>query len=156
MKPDPSYVSLHPDGSSLASGAITADSSRDRAVLARSTRAFLEFTDLLDVMIGAILPVLGVDFGRPDPKALWASTKVAVKNRTRLGDIAALLTGSATAATEERFEHPVTKGALVNLAAGAGPVDQPGSGLGFILSRSSVESEWVARSAACSRSPMRW
>ena len=84
-------------------------------------------------MIGAILPVLGVDFGRPDPKALWASTKVAVKNRTRLGDIAALLTGSATAATEERFEHPVTKGALVNLAAGAGPVDQPGSGLGFIL-----------------------
>ena len=84
-------------------------------------------------MIGAILPVLGVDFGRPDPKALWASAKVAVKNRSRLGDIAALLTGSATAAAEERFEHPVTKGALVNLAAGAGPVDQPGSGLGFTL-----------------------
>jgi phytoene dehydrogenase-like protein len=134
VKPDPSYVSLHPDGSSLA---IWRDNSRTAAEIARyssgDARAFLEFTDLLDVMIGAILPVLGVDFGRPDPKALWASMKVAVKNRTRLGDIAALLTGSATTAVEERFEHPVTKGALINLAAGAGPVDQPGSGLGFIL-----------------------
>ena len=134
VKPDPSYLSLHPDGSSLA---LWRDHKRTAAEIARysgaDARAFLEFTDLLDVMIGAILPVLGVDFGRPDPKALWASTKVAVKNRTRLGDIAALLTASATAATEERFEHPVTKGALVNLAARAGPVDQPGSGLGFTL-----------------------
>jgi phytoene dehydrogenase-like protein len=134
VKPDPSYVSLHPDGSSIA---IWRDKARTAAEIERYSRAdalgFLEFTDLLDVMIGAILPVLGVDFGRPDPRALWASTKVAAKNRTRLGDVAALLTGSATAAAEERFEHPVTKGALVNLAAGAGPVDQPGSGLGYIL-----------------------
>ena len=118
VKPDPNYVSLHPDGSSLA---LWRDHTRTAAEIERysraDARAFLEFTDLLDVMIGAILPVLGVDFGRPDPKALWASTKVAAKNRTRLGDIAALLTGSATAAAEERFEHPVTKGALVNLAA---------------------------------------
>jgi phytoene dehydrogenase-like protein len=134
VKPDPSYVSLHPDGSTLA---IWRDKAHTAAEIERyssaDARAFLEFTDLLDVMIGAILPVLGMDFSRPDPKALWASAKVAVKNRSRLGDIAALLTGSATAAAEERFEHPVTKGALVNLAAGAGPVDQPGSGLGFIL-----------------------
>jgi phytoene dehydrogenase-like protein len=134
VKPDPSYVSLHPDGSSLA---IWRDNARTAAEIEKysrgDARAFLEFTDLLDVMIGAILPVLGVDFGRPDPKALWASAKVAVKNRARLGDVAALLTGSATAAAEERFEHPVTRGALVNLAGGAGPVDQPGSGLGFTL-----------------------
>jgi phytoene dehydrogenase-like protein len=134
VKPDPGYVSLHPDGSSLA---IWRDKARTAAEIERysraDARAFLEFTDLLDVLIGAILPVLGVDFGRPDPRALWASTKVAARNRTRLGDIAALLTGSATVAAEERFEHPVTKGALVNLAGGAGPVDQPGSGLGYIL-----------------------
>ncbi|GMU79647.1 MAG: FAD-dependent oxidoreductase [Acidimicrobiia bacterium] len=134
VKPDPSYVSLHPDGSSLA---IWRDHARTAAEIERysraDARAFLEFTDLLDVMIGAILPVLGVDFGRPDPRALWASAKVATKNRARLGDIAALLTGSATAAASERFDHPVTRGAMVNLAAGAGPVDQPGSGLGFIL-----------------------
>ena len=134
VKPDPSYVSLHPDGSSLA---LWRDMTRTAAEIERysraDARAFLEFIDLLDVMIGAILPVLGVDFGRPDPKAVWASAKAAAKNRTRLGDIAALLTGSATVAAEERFEHPVTKGALLNLAAGAGPVDQPGSGLGFLL-----------------------
>jgi phytoene dehydrogenase-like protein len=134
VKPDPGYVSLHPDGSALA---IWRDKERTAAGIERysraDARAFLEFTDLLDVLIGAILPVLGVDFGRPDLKALWASTKLAAKNRTRLGDIAALLTGSATAAAEERFEHPVTKGAMVNLAAGAGPVDEPGSGLGYIL-----------------------
>jgi phytoene dehydrogenase-like protein len=134
VKTDPAYVSLHPDGSSLA---LWRDLARTAAEIGRysraDARAFLEFTDLLDVVIGAVLPVLGVDFGRPDPKALWASTKVAAKNRTRLGDIAALLTGSATSAAEERFEHPVTKGALVNIAAGAGPVDVPGSGLGFLL-----------------------
>lgn len=134
VKPDPSYVSLHTDGSSLA---IWRDNTRTAAEIERyskaDAKAFLEFMDLLDVMIGAILPVLGLDFGRPDPKAIWASLKVAVKNRKRLADITALLTGSATSATEERFEHPVTKGALLNLAAGAGPVDQPGSGLGFIL-----------------------
>jgi phytoene dehydrogenase-like protein len=134
VKPDPSYISLHPDGSSLA---IWRDKHRTAAEIQQHSRAdakaFLEFMDLLDAMIGAILPVLGMDFGRPDAKALWSSTKVAVKNRKRMADVIALLTGSATAATEERFEHPVTKGALLNLAAGAGPVDQPGSGLGYIL-----------------------
>jgi phytoene dehydrogenase-like protein len=134
VKPDPSYLSLHPDGATLA---IWRDNARTAAEIEKysraDARAFLEFTELLDVMIGAILPVLGVDFGRPDPKALWASAKVAAKHRKRLGDVIALLTGSATAATEERFEHPVTKAALLNLAAGAGPVDQPGSGLGYIL-----------------------
>jgi phytoene dehydrogenase-like protein len=101
VKPDPSYVSLHPDGSSLA---IWRDNARTAAEIEKysraDARAFLEFTDLLDVMIGAILPVLGVDFGRPDPKALWASAKTAVKNRARLADIAALPTGSATAALD--------------------------------------------------------
>ncbi|HEX5587453.1 MAG TPA: NAD(P)/FAD-dependent oxidoreductase [Acidimicrobiia bacterium] len=134
VKADPGYVSLHPDGSSLA---LWRDHARTAAEIERysraDARAFLEFTDLLNVLIGAVLPVLGVDFGRPDPKALWASAKVAAKHRSRLGDIAALLTGSATAAAEERFEHPVTLGALVNIAAGAGPVDVPGSGLGFLL-----------------------
>jgi phytoene dehydrogenase-like protein len=134
VKPDPSYLSLHPDGSSLA---IWRDNKKTAAEIEKYSRtdakAFLEFMDLLDVMIGAILPVLGLDFGRPDPKAIWASLKVGVKNRKRLADITALLTGSATSATEERFEHPITKGALLNLAAGAGPVDQPGSGLGYIL-----------------------
>ncbi|MHB8466206.1 MAG: phytoene desaturase family protein, partial [Acidimicrobiales bacterium] len=134
VKPDPSYLYLHPDGSTLA---IWRDNARTAAEIERyshaDARAFLEFTDLLNVMIGAIIPVLGIDFGRPDPKALWASAKVAAKHRKQLTDVIALITGTATAATEERFEHPVTRAAMLNLAAGAGPVDELGSGLGHIL-----------------------
>jgi len=134
VKPDPSYLYLHPDGSSLA---IWRDNNRTAAEIATFSKAdaqaFLEFTELLDIMIGAIIPVLGLDFGRPDPKALWASAKVAAKHRKRLADVVALLTGSASAATMERFEHPVVQAAMLNIAAGAGPVDEVGSGLGYIL-----------------------
>jgi len=69
-KPDPSCLYLHPDGSTLA---IWRDNARTAAEIERysraDARAFLEFTDLVDVTIGAIIPVLGLDFGRAEPKA---------------------------------------------------------------------------------------
>jgi phytoene dehydrogenase-like protein len=132
--PDPSYLSLHPDGASLA---LWRDPQRTAAEVKqfspRDADAFLEFMALLDVVIAAVLPLLGADTGRPSPKALLSSARVAVRHRRFLPDMAALLTGSATSAIEERFEHPVVAGALLNLGAGAGPVDIQGGGLGYLL-----------------------
>jgi phytoene dehydrogenase-like protein len=134
VKPDPAYVSLHPDGTSLA---LWKDPRRTAEEIKQFSRhdaaAYLEFTALLDGVVAAILPVLGSDTARPAPKALWRMGRAAVKHRKLWSDMIALVTGTATSAVEERFESPIVKGTLLNLAAGAGPVDLPGSGLGYLL-----------------------
>jgi phytoene dehydrogenase-like protein len=134
LKPDPSYVSLGPDGSSVA---LWRDPTRTAAEIEEHSRAdaqaFLEFLSRLDRLITTALPVMGTDTARPAPKLVLNTLRASVRNRKQMSDIVALLTGSASLAVDERFEHPLVKGALLNLAAGAGPVDEPGSGLGFLL-----------------------
>jgi phytoene dehydrogenase-like protein len=134
IKPDPSYVSLHTDGETLA---LWRDPKRTAAEIEKfsrnDARAFLEFIELLDALVAAVLPVMGIDFGRPDLRALYASARAALRHRKKVGDIFSLLTSSAATAVDERFEHPVVRGAIMNLAAGAGPVDREGGGLGYLL-----------------------
>jgi phytoene dehydrogenase-like protein len=134
VKPDPSYVALHPDGATLA---LWRDPGKTAAEIERFSRRdaseFLEFMRLLDGVIGTVLPLMGTDTARPSPKVLLHTVRQVVRNRRDLSDITALVTGSASSAVAERFENPVVAGALLNLAGGAGPVDLPGSGLGFLL-----------------------
>jgi phytoene dehydrogenase-like protein len=134
IKPDPSYISLHTDGATLA---LWRDPNRTAAEIEKFSKAdahaFLEFMDLLDRVITTALPIMGTDTARPSAKVVWNTARESVKNRRRMSDIVALLTGSASVALDERFEHPVVKGALLCLAAGTGPVDEPGSGLGFMM-----------------------
>lgn len=133
-KPDPSYVSLHPDGATLA---LWRDPRRTAAEIEKFSKAdareFLEFMSLLDRVITTALPVMGADTARPSPGLILNTVRATWRNRSHLSDMVALLTGSASQAVAERFEHPVVRGALLNMAAGAGPVDLPGSGLGFLL-----------------------
>jgi phytoene dehydrogenase-like protein len=134
LKPDPSYVSLAPDGSSLALWRDPARTAEEIEKHSRAdARAFLEFMSLLDSVITTALPVMGMDTARPSPKLVLNTVRQTFRNRRQMSDIVALLTGSASMAVDERFDHPLVKGALLNLAAGAGPVDEPGSGLGFML-----------------------
>ncbi|CAJ61715.1 MULTISPECIES: phytoene desaturase family protein [Frankia] len=134
VKPDPSYVSLHPDGSSLA---LWRDPQRTaeeiRAFSRQDAAAFLDFVNLLDRVMATAVPVMGADMARPSPSLVVGVARELVRSRRRMSDIVALLTGSASMAVDERFQHPVVRGALLNLAAGAGPVSEPGSGLGFLL-----------------------
>ncbi|HVV74403.1 MAG TPA: NAD(P)/FAD-dependent oxidoreductase [Mycobacteriales bacterium] len=133
-KPDPSYVSLAPDGSTLA---LWRDPRRTASEIAAYSRAdaeeFLEFMSLLDRVITTALPLMGIDTARPSPRLVMKTAREGFRNRKSLSDIVALLSGSASQAVDERFDHPVVKGALLNLAAGAGPVDVRGSGVGFLL-----------------------
>jgi phytoene dehydrogenase-like protein len=134
VKPDPSYVSLAPDGSSLALWRDPRRTAEEISAFSRAdAAAFLDFMDLLGRVIATALPLMGIDTARPSPKLVARTAREGFRNRARLSDIAALLTGSASMAVDERFEHPVVRGALLNLAAGAGPVDSPGSGIGFML-----------------------
>jgi phytoene dehydrogenase-like protein len=134
VKVDPSYVSLAPDGESLA---LWRDPRRTASEIAAYSRAdgaaFLEFMNLLDRVITLALPIMGTDTARPPARLLMKTAREGFRHRASLSDIVALLSGSASMAVDERFEHPVVKGALLNLAAGAGPVDLPGSGAGFLL-----------------------
>jgi phytoene dehydrogenase-like protein len=134
VKLDPSYVSLHPDGSSLALWRDPRRTAKEIEAFSRAdAAAFLDFTELLNRVITTVLPVMGTDTARPSPRVVLHTLRESVRSRKQLSDIAALLTGSAAMAVDERFERPVVRGALLNLAAGAGPVSEPGSGLGFLL-----------------------
>lgn len=134
IKPDPSYVSLHSDGATLA---LWRDPRRTAAEIEKFSRsdasAFLEFMNLLDRVITTALPIMGADTARPSPGLITNTVRHTWRNRSHLSDMTALLLGSASQAVDERFQHTVVRGALLNLAAGAGPVDLPGSGLGFLL-----------------------
>lgn len=134
IKPDPAYVYLHPTGETLA---LWKDPNKTAAEIARfspgDAKEFLGFIELLDALVAAVLPVMGIDFGRPDLRALGRSARAAWAHRDKFNDLLALLTNSATTAVDERFESEIVRGALTNLAAGAGHVDREGSGLGFLL-----------------------
>jgi phytoene dehydrogenase-like protein len=134
IRPDPAYLALHPDGTSLALWKDPRRTAQEIEKFSKNdAKAFLEFVELLDALVATVMPILGLDFGRVEMKSIFASLRGAARNRKHLPDLIALLTGSATDALEERFEHPVVRGALLNLAAGAGNVDRPASGLGYIL-----------------------
>jgi phytoene dehydrogenase-like protein len=134
IKPDPSYVYLHPTGETLA---LWKDPKRTAAEIAKfspgDAKEFLGFIELLDALVAAVLPVMGLDFARPDIKAVWRSAKAGFKHRKKFSDLVSLLLNSATTAIDERFEHEITKSAMGQIAAGAGPIDREGSGLGFLL-----------------------
>jgi phytoene dehydrogenase-like protein len=133
-KPDPSYVALHPDGATLA---LWRDPARTAAEIEQFSRAdareFSEFMRLLDGVITTVLPLMGTDTARPPASVLLHTARQVFRNRRDLSEITALVTGSASSAVAGRFSSPVVAGALLNLAGGAGPVDLPGSGLGFLL-----------------------
>jgi phytoene dehydrogenase-like protein len=131
---DPSYVSLAPDGSSLALWRDPRRTAEEISTFSRrDAAAFLDFMELLGRVMTTALPIMSMDAARPSPKLIAKTAREGFRNRARLSDIAALLTGSSHMAIDERFEHPVVRAALLNIAAGAGPVDLPGSGMGCLL-----------------------
>jgi phytoene dehydrogenase-like protein len=134
VDPDPSYAYLHPDGASIAfwrDPAITANDIRQFS--AADAGAYLEFVDLLDAVLGAGLPMMRTELRRPSPRELARAARSVLGRRRPLGAMVELVTGSAELAVAERFEHPVVVSALTALAAGAGPIDGDGSGLGHLL-----------------------
>jgi phytoene dehydrogenase-like protein len=134
VDPDPSYAYLHPDGASITFWRDPARTASDiRRFSPADARAYLEFVDVLDAVLGAGLPLMRTELRRPSPRELVRTARSVLGRRRHLRAMVGLVTGSAELAVAERFEHPVVVSALTALAAGAGPIDGDGSGLGHLL-----------------------
>ena len=134
VDPDPPYAYLGPDGETLA---FWRDPDRTAEEIARfSTRdadAYLELVGVLKALVGMALPMMRTSPVRPATSELARATAVMARNPRRLRHVGALAVSSAEHSISERFSHPVVRGALMVLAAGAGPTDADGSALGLIL-----------------------
>ncbi|MBU1052738.1 MAG: NAD(P)/FAD-dependent oxidoreductase [Proteobacteria bacterium] len=134
VDPNPSYAYLSPEGESIA---FWSDPSKTADEIRRyspsDARAYLEFANTLEALLGVALPMMRSDPRRPSIREVFRSLRSLTSHRKRLGEIGALALGTADQAVCERFDHPFVIAALLGLAGGAGPIDADGSGLAHII-----------------------
>src|SRR3546814_4088527 len=71
VDPDPSYVYLHPDGSSIAIFRDPKRTAEDMARLNRNDRkAYMKFLQVLDAMAAIGFPLMMAEHGRPGARAI--------------------------------------------------------------------------------------
>ena len=134
VNPDPTYAYLHPDGSSLVFWRDPVRTAEDiKRFSAHDAKAYLEFMETLDALMGVALPMMRTDAKRPSLGQLARVAGSIISNRRQLGAIIELMTFSSDQVLAERFEHPMVIGALLGLAAGAGPISGDGSGLAHVF-----------------------
>jgi phytoene dehydrogenase-like protein len=134
VDPDPSYVYLHPDGSSICVFRDPRRTADDMARVSRSDgKAYLEFSKLLDALVDIGLPVMLNDPGRWKPRDLVKMIGALIRNRRLKHELTALTTGTADQIACEWFEHPASIALLTNIAAGAGPIDDDGNAAAYMI-----------------------
>ena len=131
---DPSYAYLHPDGASLA---IWRDPRRTAEEIRRfspaDAAAYLDYARLLDALFDLVFPFMLANPRRPDRRSAWDLARAALRHRRRLREFGAFAFASGEEVIDERFRHPVVQSALHCLAAGASPIDAPGSSATHVL-----------------------
>lgn len=133
VRVDPGLVYLDPEDASLAFHESPQKTSEEIARFSPSdARAYLEFAELLKAMSDVALSYFVTNPARFDGRGLARTARHALRHRKKLGDIAALATGSAAEAIGERFEHPVVRNALHAVAGSTIPNSSDGSGAGFL------------------------
>ena len=125
---DPSYVYLHPDGSSIAvwkDPARTAD--EIRRFSPRDAAAYLDYARFLDKLFDVALPFMLSNPSRPGVGGLGRLAAAALRHLHDLPGFGSFLLSSGEEIIEQRFKHPITQALLYCLGAGANPIDAGGS-----------------------------
>jgi phytoene dehydrogenase-like protein len=134
VEPDPSYAYLDPDGSSIALFRDPRRTAEDIGRLSRGDgRAYLKFMELIDALLDIGSAMTNSDPGRPRPGDLFKLITALVRHRRLRRELTNLASGTADQIACEWFEHPATIGYLINIAGGAGPIDQDGSAAALML-----------------------
>lgn len=128
---DPIWVYLHDcDNLSLAIWRDPRTTAAEIEQFSRAdARAYLELAHTLDALISLGLPLLTAHPTKPGTRALVATARAALRHRRDIGAVTALLTSSCVEAIDERFRHPVVRGALGSLCSAFGPVLADGSSI---------------------------
>jgi phytoene dehydrogenase-like protein len=130
---DPGLVYLHPGGESIAFWEDPRKTATEISHFStKDGRAYMEFAQVLMAMSDVLLSFGITNPARLDLKPLSKVGRYAWKWRRRLGDVIELSIGTAAAAIEQRFEHPVVLDAMHAVAGSMIPNTQDGSGLGFL------------------------
>jgi phytoene dehydrogenase-like protein len=128
---DPIWMYLHDsDDRSLA---FWQDPRRTAAEVERfsraDARAYLDLARTLDALISLGGPLLMAHPTRPGRTALTGAAKAVLKHRRDVRNVVTLLMSSCVEAIDERFRHPVVRGALGSLCSAFGPVLADGSSI---------------------------
>lgn len=131
---DPSYVYLHPDGSSIA---YWNDARRTVEEIAKFSRrdaeAYRGLAATLSRLLSIAAPFTETNPMRPAPRAIAQAGAAAVRGWRTLPGAAALAASSGEQLIMERFEHPVVRSALYSLIGGIAPVTTRGSAMSAIF-----------------------
>jgi phytoene dehydrogenase-like protein len=110
---DPFHVHLDPAGPSLAfwhDARKTADEIRHFSP--HDADAYLTFARQLDAAMDLAIPFMLGHPTRPSPKAILSAIPTTLRRRKDLSPLISFLTMSHAEVVEERFDHPLVRGAL--------------------------------------------
>jgi phytoene dehydrogenase-like protein len=85
-------------------------------------RAYLDLARELDAVLSMGAPLLTAHPTRPGVRALSKTARAVLRHRRDVGRVASLLASSCVDAIDERFRHPVVRGALGSLCSAFGPI----------------------------------
>jgi phytoene dehydrogenase-like protein len=128
---DPIWVYLHDsDDRSLAFWRDPRQTAREiEPYSRRDAAAYLDLARTLDVLISLSGPLLTAHPTRPGVRTIAATARAALRHRRQVGAVASLLASSCLEAIDERFEHPIVRGALGSLCSAFGPILADGSSI---------------------------
>jgi len=131
---DPSYVYLHPDGSSVALFRDPKRTAEDMGRLNREDeKAYLDFMRVVDAMMDIGFPMMMAEPGRPGVGGIAKMLGGAIRNIKLRNELVALTNGTADQIACERFRHPAAIALLTGIAAGAGPIDDDGNAAAYMI-----------------------
>jgi phytoene dehydrogenase-like protein len=134
VDPDPSYAYLHPDGSSIAVFRDPRRTAEDMGRLcAADGKAYLEFAKLLQALCDIGQPMMEKDPGHVEPGKLLRIIRAGIRHRRLRSELENLAAGTADQIACEWFEHPASVALLTNIAAVAGPIDEDGNAVAYMV-----------------------
>lgn len=131
---DPSYVYLHPDGSSLAFWRdVERTASEIRAFSLGDSEEYLKLMGTVDKLLDMALPIMKTNPHRPGIRTVLKVVGKAGARAHRLPQMGWLGVASASQIIAEHFRHPIVRSALAQLSATCvGPINTDGSGIALM------------------------
>jgi phytoene dehydrogenase-like protein len=113
---DPFHVHLDPDGPSLAFWCDPVKTAAEiRHFSPHDAKNYLEFANQLDAAMDFAMPFMLGHPTRPNPRAVMNAIPRALRRRKDLAPLISFFTTSHAEVIEERFDHPLVRGALASM-----------------------------------------
>jgi phytoene dehydrogenase-like protein len=130
---DPWVAGVDPDGASIG---FWRDPERTADEIRRFSKpdaeAWLEFSRTLDAAMGMVLPVMATNPMRPTMSSVLAAARGAARHPRQFATLAKIVTSSTAEVIDERFSHPIVRGALA-VMCGVLPITERGSGSALLV-----------------------